>query len=95
MIDLSFFYHNSLHPLQSHRYGARVAPSARKPSTELDEAALKAARQVYESETQGVIYCQDARLVENEQMCLASMSNAPRNTTGIARSFASNKRCCY
>ena len=50
-----------------------VAISTRKPATELDEAALKAARQVYESETQGVIYCQDARLVENEQMCLASM----------------------
>ncbi|MEG4503862.1 hypothetical protein QUA81_13445 [Microcoleus sp. F6_B4] len=63
---------------ESREYGAyyAVSVSVRPPNNALDEAALKAARQVHDAEVQGTIYCEDIRLVENEQMCIASMPAA-------------------
>jgi hypothetical protein len=55
-----------------------VAVSTRKPNTELENAALQAARQIHEAEIQGIICCEDPRMVENEQMCLASMPQSPQ-----------------
>jgi hypothetical protein len=64
-----------LSPVDSRTWGAYyyVAISVRPPNGALDEAALKAARQILEAEREGIIYCQDPRLVENDQMCLGSM----------------------
>jgi len=50
-----------------------VAISVRPPNGALDEAALKAARQIFDAEREGTIYCVDPRLVDNEQMCLGSV----------------------
>ncbi|MEG5043580.1 hypothetical protein [Microcoleus sp. B4-C1] len=63
---------------ESREYGAyySVSVSVRPPNGALDEAALKAARQVHDAEVQGTILCEDIRLVENEQICVASMPAA-------------------
>jgi hypothetical protein len=63
-----------LMPVESRTWGAYyyVAISVRPPNGALDEAALKAARQIFDAEREGTIYCVDSRLVENEQMCLGS-----------------------
>lgn len=59
-------------PVESRNWGPYyyVAINVRPPSGELEEAALKASRQIYEAELQGTKYCVDPRLVENQQMCL-------------------------
>jgi len=49
-----------------------VAISVRPPTSSLDEAALKASRKIMEAQSQGIVYCVDPRLVENEQTCLGS-----------------------
>jgi len=51
-----------------------VSISVRPPNGELDEAALKASRQIMEAQSQGIVYCVDPQLVENEQACLGSSS---------------------
>ncbi|MEG5175575.1 hypothetical protein [Microcoleus sp. B3-D7] len=63
-----------LTPAESRAYGAYyyVGISVRPPNGALDEAALKAARQIMEAQSQGIVYCVDPRLVDNEQMCLGS-----------------------
>lgn len=65
-------------PVESKLWGAYhyVAISVRPPSGELDEAALKVSRQITEAHKQGIIYCVDPRLVDNEQACLG-VSSAP------------------
>jgi hypothetical protein len=66
-----------LTPVESRQWGAYyyVAISVRSPNGSLDEAALKAARQIMEAQAQGIVYCVDPRLVENEQICLGSASS--------------------
>jgi hypothetical protein len=73
----SYFNHIfkfELSPAESRVHGSYyyVAISVRPPSSPLDEAALKAARQIMEAQSQGIVYCVDPGLVENEQMCLGS-----------------------
>ena len=65
-----------LAPTESKKWGPYhyVAISVRPPSSALDEAALKATRQVMEAHKQGIFYCVDPKLVENEQACLGGSS---------------------
>jgi len=64
-----------------------LAVTTRPIATPLEEAAVKAARMIYEDEKNGILHCADPRLIENEAMCLGSASSshlaiAPGNGTG-------------
>lgn len=53
-----------------------ISTSIRKPVTPFEDAALKAVKQIYQADQDGLRYCIDYRLLENEQLCLA-MSSSP------------------
>lgn len=77
---------------ESREYGAYhiVSISTRKPSSELDEVALKAARQVSEAELQGTIFCEDPRLVENEAQSIASLPQLQESPQALPEAPAIN-----
>ncbi|MEG3981860.1 hypothetical protein [Microcoleus sp. D3_18a_C4] len=47
-----------------------ISTSCRQPANEFETAALKAARQIYQADSEGTGYCTDRRLVENQAKCL-------------------------
>lgn len=53
-----------------------IVTSTRLIATPFEEAAIKAARQIFEDDQRGIGHCVDQRLVENQQLCLA-MGSTP------------------
>jgi hypothetical protein len=51
-----------------------VRVSTKEATTDLEKAALEVAGQIYEGQLDGLGYCTDERLIENEQKCLEGTS---------------------
>jgi hypothetical protein len=51
-----------------------VRVSTKEATTEIEKAALEAASEIYEGQLDGLGYCTDERLIENEQKCLEATS---------------------
>lgn len=49
-----------------------VATIVRAPQSEVENASLIIARKIYEGQNEGVGYCTDVRLVENEMKCIGT-----------------------
>ena len=64
-----------------------ISTTTRPIANPFEEAAVKAARQIYESDKLGAGYCIDQRLVENQQLCLA-MGSTPDEAIELASSPA-------
>jgi len=81
---------------ESSKYGAYfyVETSYRQPSGELETAALEAARQIYQAQLNGLGYCTDRRLVQNQSksLGLAAASEPEVAALPAAAEKVANKR---
>ncbi|MEG3840467.1 hypothetical protein [Microcoleus sp. herbarium14] len=64
-----------------------IVTSTRPIANPFEEAAVKAARQIFEDDQKGIGHCVDQRLVENQQLCLA-MGSTPDEAIELASSPA-------
>jgi len=53
-----------------------LAISTRPITGAFEEAAVKAARMIFEDDQKGLTHCTDPRLIENQTLCLASMPSS-------------------
>ncbi|MEG4497003.1 hypothetical protein QUB05_07330 [Microcoleus sp. F10-C6] len=54
-----------------------LAITTRPIANPFEEAAVKAARMIFEDDQKGIVHCVDPRLIENQAMCLGSASSSP------------------